>query len=178
MFTMVGTLKGYTPFFEEMIWANNSLAFIICFTTTFVALMYLVVFGLILAALTNSYRLVKQQMFYHNTVDMQDYEMINFTMRRFKRWLGITKPKPVRSYCDKTMQQLFQKPVSSNCLLSLWESEIGWLEMHDYTKIPHCFFIAQNHSDTYTFNCFDYGSWEISNNFKTWVTRNMLNTKS
>ena len=95
MYTMLGSLRGLTPFFIDMMSLSPSLAFVTLYTSTFFWVMYLAVFGLVLAALSDSYALVQQQMFYHNTMEMQDYEMINFTLRRFKRWLGITKPKPV-----------------------------------------------------------------------------------
>ena len=62
---------------------------------TFVSAAVILVMGLIIAVLTNTFKLVRQQIFYHTTVDMHDYEMIDFMMKRFKKYIGITKPKPV-----------------------------------------------------------------------------------
>ena len=41
--------------------------------------------------------MVKQQMFYNNSVHMHDHEMVDFIIKRFKQWAGFTKPKPVRT---------------------------------------------------------------------------------
>ncbi|KAL5018772.1 hypothetical protein ScPMuIL_004494 [Solemya velum] len=50
--------------------------------------------GLVVAVLCDAYHTVKSQRFYKASMDMQDYEMIEFMMKRFKLWAGITKPKP------------------------------------------------------------------------------------
>lgn len=69
-----------------------------CFLYVYYAFSYGLTIALIVAILTNSYSFTKSQMYYKATLDMQDYEMIEFMMKRFRLWAGIDKPKPVRSY--------------------------------------------------------------------------------
>ena len=60
-------------------------------------------FGLILGVLTEQYRSVRKERQNAGrcgdvavaTLEPHDYQMIEFTMKRFKKWAGFTKPKPV-----------------------------------------------------------------------------------
>ena len=51
--------------------------------------------ALVIAILNNMYKAHRSQMFFKATLDMQDYEMIEFMLKRFKLWTGIQKEKPV-----------------------------------------------------------------------------------
>ena len=93
MVNMLVLLRGHAPFLVPM--ATASPAFTTLFLLGWLALMLVVMMGLIIAVLTDAYKLVKQQMFYHNTLETQDYEMVHVMIRQLKRWIGITKPKPV-----------------------------------------------------------------------------------
>ena len=91
--------RGLTPFLDAMMTYNH--AFTACFYISLIFLLYVYVFGVILAILSAAYRTVKQQMFYHSTVEPQDYEMVDFMMKRFKQWLHIdSKQKPVRQQAE------------------------------------------------------------------------------
>ena len=59
---------------------------------------YGIMIDLVTAILNNTYRTTKSQMYYKSTLEMQDYEMIDFMMKRFKLWAGFQKPKPVSSF--------------------------------------------------------------------------------
>ena len=97
MFSMVGIIRGHTKDLLDSMELYDSplLAMVIFFLFTFLSLMYVVVFGLLFAVMLDSYKTVRQQMFYHSSLDVQDYELAGFIFRRFKRWIGVTKPKPV-----------------------------------------------------------------------------------
>ena len=62
---------------------------------TFMATVMVATMGLFIAVLNTTYRMVRLQTYYRTSMDMQDYEMIDFIMKRFKKYIGITKPKPV-----------------------------------------------------------------------------------
>ncbi len=69
--------------------------FTACFIIAYQTTMMLFIMGLFMSVMNVTYRAVKMQMYYHHSLDTQDYEMIDFMMKRFKKWLGLTKPKPV-----------------------------------------------------------------------------------
>ena len=62
---------------------------------SYYAFTYGLTIALVIAILNNMYRRNRSQMYYKATLDMQDYEMIDFMMKRFKLWAGIQKEKPV-----------------------------------------------------------------------------------
>ncbi|XP_013395471.1 polycystin-1-like [Lingula anatina] len=53
-----------------------------------------VIGGLVMATVLNIFKGVRAQIFYRNTLDVQDYELVDFMLKRFKLLIGITKPKP------------------------------------------------------------------------------------
>ena len=89
---LFGVLNGQSAFLLEM--ARLDFAFTIVFLGTF-TLSVLIVFGLTLSILVNTYKTVKKHVFYNRTLERHDYEMISFMIKHFKELLGVTKPKPV-----------------------------------------------------------------------------------
>jgi hypothetical protein len=59
------------------------------------AFCYGITIALILSILNDTYKTTKDQMYFKATMDMQDYEMVEFIMKRFKLWAGLNKPKQV-----------------------------------------------------------------------------------
>jgi len=49
-----------------------------------------------IAILQTTYRVSKSARYFKASMDTQDYEMIEFMLKRFKLWAGIKDPKPVR----------------------------------------------------------------------------------
>ena len=91
--TVVAIWRGTSPFFDDMLVVD------IHFTTFFVMtlcwLMFVVVFGLLLAVITDAYRSVKAQSGYHDSMEMKHHELIDFIMDRFKMIIKVKKEKPV-----------------------------------------------------------------------------------
>ena len=87
--------RGVTsPYLNAML--TYDAAFTACFYVSLLWLLFVFVFGVILAALSSAYARVKAELFYHSTVETRDYEMVDFMLKRFKRWLKIdSKEKPV-----------------------------------------------------------------------------------
>jgi len=77
---------------------ENMLQFDAVFTQlyimSFMALTLITIMALVVAILNSTYHTLKMQVHYYNNMDLKDYEMIEFTIRRFKRWMGLTKEKP------------------------------------------------------------------------------------
>lgn len=90
--TLFGMIRGNFNFWELL--AYNE-AFTHFYFYSYYIFTYGLVIGLLLAIMNDTYRSVKSQMYYKSTLEPQDYEMIDFMMKRFKLWAGITKPKPV-----------------------------------------------------------------------------------
>ena len=97
-------IRGHAPFLVPM--ATMDPTFTTIFLLGWESLMLVVMVGMIIAVLSDAYKQVRQQMFYHNTLETQDYEMVDILLRRLKRWMGITKPKPV-SYAIFQFLHLF-----------------------------------------------------------------------
>lgn len=62
---------------------------------SFYAFAYGLFIGLVIAVVLDTYKITHQSMFFKSSLDTQDHEMIEFMMKRFKLWAGITKQKPV-----------------------------------------------------------------------------------
>jgi hypothetical protein len=92
---MSGT-QGVTPGVgPDPAWTWLALLFMASYQT----IVWLVVYAaLIVASITRAYRIVRRQLFRYNAAETRDYEMIDFMIRQFKKWIGITKPKPVRKH--------------------------------------------------------------------------------
>ena len=57
--------------------------------------MFVFVFGLILAVITDAYHDVRSHKGYRDSLEIKDYEMVDFMLERFKVMIKIKKPKPV-----------------------------------------------------------------------------------
>ncbi|XP_064606461.1 LOW QUALITY PROTEIN: polycystin-1-like [Liolophura sinensis] len=88
--SMVGMIRGsmdYTPLLHEQpVWTH-------LYLFSFGWCVFGLIFSLVLAVLRDTYKLTHSQMFYKLTLDIHDYEMIEFMLKRFKQWAGIIKPK-------------------------------------------------------------------------------------
>lgn len=62
---------------------------------SYYAFTYGLTVALVIAILNNTYKTNRSQMYFKSTLDLQDYEMVDFMMKRFKLWAGIQKEKPV-----------------------------------------------------------------------------------
>ena len=83
--------RGY--FFDDMRIFN------VYFTTFFILtlcwMMFVFVFGLLLAIITDAYHDIRSHKCYFDSLDIKDYEMINFMLDRFKVMIKVKKTKPV-----------------------------------------------------------------------------------
>ncbi|XP_067672234.1 polycystin-1-like [Haliotis asinina] len=61
---------------------------------SFYAFAYGLFIGLVIAVMLDTYKITHQTLFFKSSLDTQDHEMIEFMMKRFKLWAGITKQKP------------------------------------------------------------------------------------
>lgn len=86
--------RGTTvPTLTQMYSVNPHLASFLLFLVT--ATTAVILPALLLSVLRSVYHHSRAQTRYCNTHDMQDYELVDLMMKRFKRILGITKEKPV-----------------------------------------------------------------------------------
>lgn len=93
LMSLLGMIRGSFNFLPLL---ETDTIFTHCFFYSYYIFTYGLTIALIIAVLTDSYKTVKSQMFYKSTLDLQDYEMIDFMMKRFKLWAGFAKPKEVR----------------------------------------------------------------------------------
>ncbi|XP_052761742.1 polycystin-1-like isoform X2 [Mya arenaria] len=61
---------------------------------SYYAFAYGLLVAFVIAILQNSYRSTKSKRYFKSTMEMQDYEMVEFMLKRFKLWAGIQKQKP------------------------------------------------------------------------------------
>jgi uncharacterized membrane protein YcgQ (UPF0703/DUF1980 family) len=90
---MMSICRGTNPFFDEMLIVD--IHFTTFFIMTFCWLMFVVVFGLLLAVIMDAYHSVKAHSRYHDSMELKDHEMIDFIMARFKMMIKVKKEKPV-----------------------------------------------------------------------------------
>ena len=74
---------------------DNDSVFSHFFLYFYYAFCYGITIALIISVLNDTYKTTKGQMYFKATMDMQDYEMVEFIMKRFKLWAGFDKPKQV-----------------------------------------------------------------------------------
>lgn len=90
--SLVGVIRGsvdYTPLLlVQPVWTYLYLFSLAC-------CVFGLIFSLVLAILNDTYKLTHSQTFYKLTLDIHDYEMVEFMLKRFKQWAGIIKPKAV-----------------------------------------------------------------------------------
>ena len=91
---MSSIIRGSTQFVETMLATHP--AFTVVFTTSF-AVVALFIYAAMMATLMSSYISVRRTIFYYSPTAARDDEMTSFLMKQLKKWLGISKPKPV--YC-------------------------------------------------------------------------------
>ena len=95
--SLTGVLRGTTPFLWTLTTGSN-MPLASLFVVAFVSSLFLSGLGLAAATLNDAYRFVRRKLRYNNAScedARRDHEMIDFLMKQFKKWLGITKPKPV-----------------------------------------------------------------------------------
>ncbi|XP_052069619.1 polycystin-1-like isoform X1 [Mytilus californianus] len=88
--SLTGMLHGHYSFWKLM---DHQPIFSHFFLYFYYAFCYGITMALIISVLTNTYKTTKGQMYFKATMDMQDYEMVEFMMKRFKLWAGLDKPK-------------------------------------------------------------------------------------
>ncbi|XP_062602087.1 polycystin-1-like isoform X2 [Saccostrea cucullata] len=121
LMTLLGMIRGRFNFFPML---EMDTIFTHCFFYSYYIFTYGLTIALIIAVLNDSYKTVKSQMYYKSTLDLQDYEMIDFMMKRFKLWAGFEKPK------EKTRRVHFagQRSVSDRCSTSHSNRSYGEVE--------------------------------------------------
>jgi len=88
---------GSTRFIETMSTSGHR-AFTVVFTTSF-AVAALFIYAAVLATIINTYTTVRRTVYHYSPTDARDDELISFLTKQLKKWLGITRPKPV--YCSR-----------------------------------------------------------------------------
>jgi len=85
--------RGSTKFIESM-WVVSH-GFTVVFTTSFSVIVTLFVYASMLATLKSTYSSVRHNIFHYSPTNTRDYEMTGFLIKQLKKWLGVTKAKPV-----------------------------------------------------------------------------------
>ncbi|XP_070182767.1 polycystin-1-like [Littorina saxatilis] len=91
LMTLFGVMKGRVDFSPVL---EYQPVFSHFFFYSFYVFVYGLFVALVIAILQDAYKLIRSQMYFKATLESQDYEMIEFMIKRFKLWAGITKPKP------------------------------------------------------------------------------------
>nr|KAG5687377.1 hypothetical protein BaRGS_019881 [Batillaria attramentaria] len=92
LFTLLGVVRGGEDLSEAL---EFQPIFSYFFFTSFYAFVYGLFVALVIAILQDAYKLTRSQMYFKSSLEPQDYEMIEFMLKRLKLWMGNTKPKPV-----------------------------------------------------------------------------------
>lgn len=90
--TMFGVMKGSADLGPAL---EHQRIFSHFFFYSFYAFVYGLFVALVIAILQDAYKLTRSQLYFKSSLEPQDYEMIDFMLKRFKLWVGIIKPKPV-----------------------------------------------------------------------------------
>ena len=94
---MTSLFRGHAPDVISAMSTNGAHTFLASlFLASWAAAMFVVVFGLVLAAMTVSYTRYRRQAYYRDTAELRDYELVEHLIKQFKQWLGLTRQKPVR----------------------------------------------------------------------------------
>jgi len=88
-------VRGRTELIEAMLLISRH--FTVVFATSLSIIVAMFIYASMLATLNNTYSSVRRKIFYYSPTNTRDYEMIGFLTEQLKKWLGITKPKPVRN---------------------------------------------------------------------------------
>ncbi|ELU17058.1 hypothetical protein CAPTEDRAFT_227766 [Capitella teleta] len=117
---LVVLLRAHAPFLKtEML--EQSLPFTSVFLLSWLSVVLVVATGLVIAVFSNAYKFVKKDMFFNSTLQPQDYEVVEFMIRRLKTWMGITKPKKVAKtvkFGGTTFEDLEERSRSSSLATS------------------------------------------------------------
>ena len=92
LLTLFGVMKGSADLVPAL---EHQRVFSHFFFYSFYAFVYGLFVALVIAVLQDAYKLTRSQLYFKSSLEPQDYEMIDFMLKRFKLWAGIIKPKPV-----------------------------------------------------------------------------------
>ena len=101
--TLIVMIRGTFDFWPML---ETQPVFSIFYVYSYYSFAYGILVGLVIVILQSTYKLLKSQQYYKASLEMQDYEMIEFILKRFKLWSGIQKQKPV-SECDLMVLNVF-----------------------------------------------------------------------
>jgi len=87
-------VKGSPEFVESTLVAGRGFAVLL--TTSFCVVVALFFYAPMLATLSDTFAAVRRYAFHYSASDTPDYEMGGFLVTQMKKWLGVTKPKPVQ----------------------------------------------------------------------------------
>ena len=90
--TLVVIIRGTFNFWPML---NHQPVFSHFYLYSYYGFAYGILVALVISILQSCYRINKSKMYYKDSLDMKDYEMIEFMINRFKLWAGIKKQKPV-----------------------------------------------------------------------------------
>ena len=76
----------------------SSRDFSVVLVSSFAVVVAVLLRASLLATVNNTYTAVRRTVFHYRPTDTRHYEMIGFLTKQLRKWLGITKPKPVNYY--------------------------------------------------------------------------------
>jgi len=94
LLSLLSIVRGGTEFIDAMLVVGHG--FTVIFTMSFSVLLTLFIYASMLATLVNAYSTVRRKIFHYSPTNTRDHDMVDFLLKHIKKWLGITKPKPVR----------------------------------------------------------------------------------
>ena len=103
------------PFIDAM--TSYDRAFTACFYISLIFLLFVYILGLTMAVLNSAYREVRKEMFFNASAEDQDYQMLDFMLLRLKKYLKISKEKPVRLTTLKHTLQALYFPLICNVVM-------------------------------------------------------------
>lgn len=92
--TLLVMIRGHFNFLPML---DHQETFTHFYVYSYYAFAYGIMVALVVAILQSTYHTIKSQQTFKASIEMQDHEMIEFMLKRFKLWAGIQKPKPVCS---------------------------------------------------------------------------------
>jgi len=93
LLSLLSIVRGSTEFIEAMLVVDH--CFTIVFTTSLSIIVTLFIYASMLATLVNTYGTIRRKIFHYSPTNTRDHEMVDFLLKHIKKWLGITKQKPV-----------------------------------------------------------------------------------
>ncbi|KAH3864143.1 hypothetical protein DPMN_027157 [Dreissena polymorpha] len=89
--TLLVMIRGHFNFLPML---DHQETFTHFYVYSYYAFAYGIMVALVVAILQSTYHTIKSQQTFKASIEMQDHEMIEFMLKRFKLWAGIQKPKP------------------------------------------------------------------------------------